>query len=225
MGFFDALFGRPRLKAPDMERLFALPAAGLTLESDAGLRPDGRAGVCLKAVDSGDFAAALKELRDLVDLAARDFKGDVQVSSDEYGYRWVVFGDPRLDELVNLVHIVGTTLQEKGYGEQLLAAVFRFATGGEGAAAASGRSGAAPEAAAGGAGGPAGSARSATPDGDRPFYLVYHYKRGSFYPFAPAGGPESRDEALEFRTSAVLAREIPVEKDVSRWFPLWECPV
>lgn len=190
MGFLDALFGRPRLKKPDMDQLFALPAASLTLRAEAGLEPDGRAGVCLKAVDSGEFAALEADLRQLLALAAHDFKGELDVRSDEYGYRWVVFTDPELDELVNLIHMVGSTLQEKGFGEQLLAALFRFKE-------------------ASGA----------------PFYLVYHYKRGSFYPFAPAGGPETRDEALEFRVSAVAAGAIPVEKDTSRWFPLWDCPV
>jgi hypothetical protein len=206
MGFLDALFGRPRLKAPDVERLFALPAAGTTLQAEAGLQPAGRAGVCLKAVDSGEFEAAEAELRDLVGLAARDFKGDVQIRDDEYGYRWIVFSDPRLDELVNLVHMVATTLQEKGFGEQLLAAVFRFT-------AAAGR-----RSAAAGEGPEAGSP-------GRPFYLIYHYKRGSFYPFAPTGEPESRDEALEFRIGAVLGSEVPIEKDQGRWFPLWDCPV
>ena len=190
MGFLDALFGRPRMKAPDMERIFALPAASLTLLSEAGLQPDGRAGLCLKAVDSGEFAAIEADLRQLLDLATRDFKGDLDVRSDEYGYRWVLFGDPKLDELVNLIHLTGSTLQEKGFGEQLLAAVFRF--------------------------------REST---GSPFFLIYHYKRGSFYPFAPTGGAKTRDEALEFRVSAVISREIPVEKDTSRWFPLWDCPV
>lgn len=178
-----------------MERLFALPAAGLSLAGEAGLEAAGRGGVCLKAVDSGEFASVETDLRGLVDLAAHDAQGEVAVQGDEYGYRWIVFSEPDLGDLVNLVHLVGSTLQEKGYGEQLLAALFRFKAATQGVAE------------------------------GRPFYLVYHYKRGSFYPFAPAAQREERDEALEFRVSSVLSRELPIEKDQSRWFPLWDCPV
>ncbi len=189
MGFLDALFGRPQLKKPDVGRLFALPAAGVTLAAEAGLQAAGRAGVCLKAVDSGEFAAAEQELRALVDLAAKDFHGQVEVTSDELGFRWVIYTDPHLEELVNLAHLVATTMEEKGFGEQLLAAVFRYTAG------------------------------------QRPFYLIYNYKRGAFYPFAPAAGAQERDGGLEFRTSAILQHELPIEKDTARWYPLWNCPV
>lgn len=53
--------------------------------------------------------------------------------------------------------------------------------------------------------------------------LVYLYKRGSFYPFVPVG-PERRDTSLELRTRSVLGSELPVEPDLSRWFPVWGAP-
>src|SRR5437763_4930356 len=31
----------------------------------------------------------------------------------------------------------------------------------------------------------------------RPVYLIYNYKRGTYYPFAPAGGAEQRDNERE----------------------------
>jgi hypothetical protein len=59
----------------------------------------------------------------------------------------------------------------------------------------------------------------------RRVYWIYNYKRGSFYPFAPAGGGEQRDNEREMILKAQLGRELPVEEDVARWFPLWGIPI
>ncbi len=198
MALWDALlasvFGRTRLPRPDMDRIFALAAAAPSLP-DAELQFDGRAAVCLKPVEGGEFAAADREIQALVQLAANspDFHGKAKSQQDALGYRWIRFDDDDLGECVNLIHLAGSTLQEKGYGEQLLVAGFRFHLG--------------PEAACG--------------------YLLYNYKRGRFYPFVPSGGDgqRTRDHAAEFRASGALGSLLPMEQDISRWFPLWELPL
>jgi hypothetical protein len=53
--------------------------------------------------------------------------------------------------------------------------------------------------------------------------LVYLYKQGTFYPFAPTG-PQSRDNLLEIQLRDQLAAELPMEKDLSRWMALWGAP-
>lgn len=53
--------------------------------------------------------------------------------------------------------------------------------------------------------------------------LVYLYKRGTFYPFAPTG-PEVRDTALELQLRSALEGDLKVEPDLSRWFPVWGAP-
>jgi hypothetical protein len=58
----------------------------------------------------------------------------------------------------------------------------------------------------------------------RPLYLIYNFKRGAFYPFAPSG-EKSRDSERELRLQAQLTGELPFEEDVTRWFPLWEIPL
>jgi hypothetical protein len=55
-------------------------------------------------------------------------------------------------------------------------------------------------------------------------HLVYLYKRGTFYPFAPRAG-ERRDNELELRVHGALGSDLPVEEDLSRWFPLWGLPI
>jgi hypothetical protein len=62
-----------------------------------------------------------------------------------------------------------------------------------------------------------------SPDG-APVDLVYAYKRGTFYPFAPTDG-KRRDNALELRLQGALSREMPMEPELERWYPLWDAPV
>ncbi|GAA0945135.1 PspA-associated protein PspAB [Actinocorallia libanotica] len=57
----------------------------------------------------------------------------------------------------------------------------------------------------------------------RPLALVYLYKCGTFYPFAPLPN-ERRNNHLEFQVRAELADTLPIETDLTRWFPLWSAP-
>ena len=59
----------------------------------------------------------------------------------------------------------------------------------------------------------------------RPIYFIYNYKRGAFYPFVPAGGKQQRDTERELRLKAQLENELPLEQELTRWFPLWEIPL
>ena len=60
----------------------------------------------------------------------------------------------------------------------------------------------------------------------RPVYWIYNYKRGTFYPFAPApGSGEQRDNERELVLRAQIGKELPVEQELERWFPLWGIPI
>jgi hypothetical protein len=59
----------------------------------------------------------------------------------------------------------------------------------------------------------------------RRLYWIYNYKRGSFYPFVPAPGEQQRDTERELQLRAQIGRELPVEEELARWFPLWGIPV
>lgn len=60
----------------------------------------------------------------------------------------------------------------------------------------------------------------------RPIYWIYNYKRGAFYPFVPRPDSHSRhrDNAEEMHLSTVMERELPVEKELERWYALWDLP-
>lgn len=53
--------------------------------------------------------------------------------------------------------------------------------------------------------------------------LVYLYKRGTLYPFAPLVG-QKRDTPLELQVRAALGTDVRVEPDLARWFPVWGAP-
>jgi hypothetical protein len=59
----------------------------------------------------------------------------------------------------------------------------------------------------------------------KPLYLIYNYKRGSWYPFVPAPGDKQRDTERELQVKALLGSELPVEPELERWFPLWGIPI
>jgi hypothetical protein len=59
----------------------------------------------------------------------------------------------------------------------------------------------------------------------RPLYWINNYKRGSFYPFVPAGGEQQRDTERELVLKAQIGAELPVEPELTRWFPLWGIPI
>jgi hypothetical protein len=58
---------------------------------------------------------------------------------------------------------------------------------------------------------------------ERRLALVYLYKRGTFYPFAPLSG-ERRDNALELQIKGTLGEELKIEQDLTKWFPVWGAP-
>jgi hypothetical protein len=60
----------------------------------------------------------------------------------------------------------------------------------------------------------------------RRLYFIYNYKRGFWYPFAPApGAANERDTERELRLKAQMAGELPMEPELERWFPLWGIPI
>lgn len=191
MGLLDVLFGRKRLPRAKLDKLFALSTARVTLEVELGLRQGGAAAVVYKPLSVSDFSRADDDVRELLHAAAKETGTDVERRSDAYGFEWVVVRDRDFEDLVTCVHLVSSEMQAKGFGEQLLAAAFRF------------------------------------DDRDRPVYLIYGYKRGTFWPFVPSGEEKEkeRDNPFELKLKNELERELPIEPDLSRWLGLFGAPL
>ncbi|MEU5000802.1 hypothetical protein [Streptomyces sp. NPDC021622] len=185
MGFLDAILGRSKPVRPDLDQLFALPSAAVTLQATAGFAPTGLGSVCFASVEGGAFSRIQEEARALLD-------GPVEFSQDAYGYTWLLVRHATEDVagLVNDLHAVNTSLAEAGFGPQLLCSLIGFRD-----------------------------------EQGRALALVYLYKRGTFYPFAPRPGEgEKRDNPVELQVRATLGDDLTIERDLARWFPVWGAP-
>lgn len=126
MGFLDALFGRSKPVKSQTEQLFAISTARVTLEMNVGMTPSVDGGVVFRAMQSGSFEQAEQELTDMLRLSAQESGSRIREQSDDFGFRWVLVHDEDFEDLVATIHMVSLTLQDKGFKDQLLAAVFRF---------------------------------------------------------------------------------------------------
>nr|WP_202445275.1 MULTISPECIES: hypothetical protein [unclassified Streptomyces] len=188
----DTILGRSKPVRPDLDQLFAVPSAALTLQAGTGFTPTGLGSVCFAGVEGGTFARIQQDVGELLDADTGRGGVPVEFSRDTYGYTWLLARQPADDTagLVNDLHAVNTLLQDGGFGPHLLCSLigFRHADG-------------------------------------RRLALVYLYKRGTFYPFAPAAdGGERRDNQLELQVRALLGDDLRVEEDLARWFPVWGAP-
>jgi hypothetical protein len=126
LGLADVLFGRKKLKDAAEERLFAISTARITLETELGLKPSGAAGVCFKSLSAGEFVRAENDLQQLLDAVATESASKVERRSDEYGFEWLVVRDGDFEDVVATLHMIASELESRGFGPQLLAAVFPF---------------------------------------------------------------------------------------------------
>lgn len=192
MGLLDILLGRSKPVAPDLDQLFALPSAAVTLEAAAGFTPTGQGAVCFATVEGSAFEQTHREVQALLDADTERTGPPVRLLRDDYGYSWLVSlrSPGELPQLVNDLHAVNSAMEANGFGPQLLCSLAGFEDR----------------------------------DGRR-LALVYLYKRGSFYPFAPLpGGGQRRDSSLELQVRAALTSDLRTEQDLGRWYPLWGAP-
>lgn len=125
MGFFDALLGRSKPKQANLDDLFALPPAALTLQAATDFTPTGFAGVAFRQVEGGAFASVETESQQLV---ASDPTAAVKQVNDGYGFTWQVISSSELDVpgLVTNMHAVNSSLEGQGFGPMLLCSALYF---------------------------------------------------------------------------------------------------
>jgi len=129
VGLRDILSGRKSLPGPKDDRLFALTTASVTLDTELGLKTAGAAAIAFKPQSSGEFRSAFDDIDKLLDAIAQQSDSKIVRQTDEYGYEWIVVHDPDLEDLVGAAHTLSSELTAQGFGEQLLAAIFRFEGG------------------------------------------------------------------------------------------------
>lgn len=187
MGFFDALMGRRKAAPPDLDAIFGLPSGAITLSASLGYEATGVGAVAFRVPEGRAFSETQTEVEALL---AASGNPAVELTADQYGYTWLVIttDPPDVASLVTHLHAVNLTLQDAGFGPQLLCSMVTFR-------------------------GPR----------DNPLAMVYLFKQGSFYPFAPRAH-QTRDNVFELQVRDILRDDIALETDLSRWFPVWGAP-
>jgi hypothetical protein len=187
VGIWDVLSGKSKPVRANLDALFSLPSAAITLQTSIGFTATGIGSVCFRAAEGAAFA---QTQHDVVELLDNDDDPDVEQSTDDFGFTWLL-ARQKPDDLASLVtdlHTVNSSLEEQGFGPSLLCSLVGF-----------------------------------TDPSGRRLGLVYLYKQGTFYPFAPQD-ENRRDNLLEIQVRDLLANDLPVEPALNRWMPVWGAP-
>src|ERR1700689_301159 len=174
MGLRDVLTGRHTVKGPAPDKLFAITTAYVTLQSEHQIEPTGVAAIVFQALAPSEFETCLREMEEVVTATGGESGTKGATQDDSYGYRWMVLrnpeGAPSVEDLAVGVNAVWGSIETGGHGDRLLCAVFAFTDA---------------------------SAAADRTKGGR-IYFIYNYKRGSWYPFVPAG-PQQRSVERELQ--------------------------
>ncbi len=232
MKLLDTLLGKTKPVQANLDALFSLPAAAITLETTTGLAPSGRAGVCFKPPAGQSFEDMQHDLEQLLQMpddagtSTESLAAAPQTAAPQTGS-----GTPESPGGAESRAAGSATIEVRheadAYGyrwiilggtgiDDLVTRVHMvhssLSDAGWGTQLLCSVVGFVP-------GG--GADDSAV---DQPVYLIYLAKQGTFYPFAPSG-KEKRDVELELRLKSFLAGDLAIEPDLDRWFPIWDLPI
>jgi hypothetical protein len=174
--------------------LFSLSSAYVTLEVKMGLKVTGRCALTFKTVSGTFFYEMEQDIRQFLGNLQPEFNLTWRTTTDSYGYMWIIFEGKRIEDLLAGLTTVSDIVEERGFSDKLLAAVFEFSSGRE-----------------------EGSRTSQQ-------YLIYNYKRNKFYPFVPTG-QKTVDAEQQMKIVAAVGEEMPFERDMTLWYPLWDLPL
>ena len=126
MGLWGVITGRTKPKPANLDALFQVPGAAVTLQVELGMTPTGQGSVCYRAAPGLAFQQTQDEFVEL--LNADPDQPDVELTRDEYGFTWLVTRDDP-DDVAGLctdLHAVNTALEEQGFGPGLLCSLIPF---------------------------------------------------------------------------------------------------
>ena len=125
MGIFKNVFGRNDPPQANLDNLFALPSAAITLEVSTGFRATGIGSVCYREAEGSAFATTQADVQSLLDA---DGGPKVERTKDEFGFTWLTchHDSSDLSALVTDLHAINSTLENEGFGPSLLCSLVTF---------------------------------------------------------------------------------------------------
>jgi hypothetical protein len=126
MGFFDAILGRSTPPPADLDVLFSMPQAALSLQV-AGFTATGLGSVCFRDAEGQVDDSVVGDAKKLI---TTDAGSTVEITDDGHGYRWLTVtraaGD--ITGLVTDLHAANSSLVDAGFGGGLLCSTVLFKT-------------------------------------------------------------------------------------------------
>ncbi len=126
--FFRRSKKNPLNSKTKSDAIFSLSSAYITLETKLGLKNTGRSAVSMKVVDGMYFSDMKEDIQRFLDASKTDFDLRYRTLTDSYGYLWVIIEGKHMEDILAGVTAVGDMVEEKGFSDKLLAAIFEFSS-------------------------------------------------------------------------------------------------
>jgi hypothetical protein len=114
----------------DSDLIFSLSASHITLDTKIGLVTTGRCALAIKTNSGQYFREMEQEVKRFLDAMEREESSAVDLHydtiTDYHDYLWIVLYGKRIEDLLAGLTAVGDLVIERGFSNQMLAAVFQF---------------------------------------------------------------------------------------------------
>ncbi len=137
MGFlFDRIKNRvsrwanDETRVNDSDLIFSLSSSHITLDRKVGLVTTGRCLLVIKTNSGQYFREMEQEVKRFLNALEAEDSSAVDLHydtiTDYHGYLWIVLYGKRIEDLLAGLTAVGDLVMERGFSDQMLAAVFQF---------------------------------------------------------------------------------------------------
>jgi hypothetical protein len=114
----------------DSDLIFSLSSSHITLDTKIGLVTTGRCALVIKTNSGQYFREMEQEVKRFLDAMEREESSAVDLHydtiTDYHDYLWIVLYGKRIEDLLAGLTAVGDLVIERGFSNQMLAAVFQF---------------------------------------------------------------------------------------------------
>ena len=124
MGLFSTLFGRTGPVRPKRTHYFSVIQAEISLSRRKDIVFCDKAGIVFNPSTATFFDNLEDELTDILDIGGNTSSTTLEINDDDFGTRWVALYDRNFENLATRLYQIGERMTDKGFGQQLLAAVF-----------------------------------------------------------------------------------------------------
>jgi hypothetical protein len=125
-----ARWSNDKSRVNDSDLIFSLSSSHITLDTKIGLVTTGRCALIIKTNSGQYFREMEQEVKRFLDVMEREelsaFDLHYDTITDYQDYLWILLYGKRIEDLLAGLTAVGDLVVERGFSNQMLAAVFQF---------------------------------------------------------------------------------------------------